>query len=66
VSVHQRVPATTVRSVTWTFGDGSRAVVGRSVHLHHTWHKAGRFTVTVRTYDSRHQYATTHATIRIT
>ena len=66
VTAHQRVAGTSVVSVRWTFGDGSKAVSGRTYHLHHTWRKRGSYTVTVRTYDSRHQYATTHATVRVT
>ncbi|WP_375485866.1 PKD domain-containing protein [uncultured Jatrophihabitans sp.] len=65
LAVAQRTRGTRVRSLTWYFGDGSTPAHGLSYHLHHTWKKAGRYTVTVRMYDSRHQYATTHATVRV-
>ena len=65
LGVTQRARDTRVVSLTWYFGDGAAPARGRSYHLHHTWKKAGRYTVTVRMYDSRHQYATTHATVRV-
>ena len=65
LTVHQRVAGTHVVSVTWYFGDGSRPATGRPYHLHHTWRKPGTYTVGVRVYDSRHQYSTTHATVRV-
>lgn len=65
LTVHQRVPGTVVRSITWYFGDGSRPATGRPYHLHHTWRRAGQYAVTVRVYDSRHQYSTTHAIVRV-
>ena len=62
--VTQRVAGTRVNSIVWHFGDGS-TVSGKVYHLHHTWKRAGTYTVTVRVYDSRHQYATRHITVRV-
>ena len=64
LAVRQRVPGTRVTSVTWYFGDG-RSTAGTRYNVQHTWKKAGSYPVTVRTYDSRHQYATTHVTVRV-
>lgn len=64
LSVRQRASGTSVSGITWYFGDGT-AVSGRAYSLHHTWKKAGTYTVTVSTYDSRHQYATKRIALRV-
>ncbi len=64
LTVRQRIAATHLTRVTWYFGDGTMAA-GTAHHRQHTWKKPGTYTVTVRTYDSRHQFATKHVTVRV-
>ncbi|WP_460604944.1 S8 family serine peptidase [Jatrophihabitans fulvus] len=58
------LPRTTIRSTTWSWGDG-RTLRTTSASAKHNYRRAGRYTLTLSSYDSRYQTVIIKRTITV-